>query len=117
MNAQQFAPLPGYPQQWGTKNVQNGEFAGPASYPTGGQTVNASQFGWGAFDEFAVHGMTYSGTYYCRVQYLPIDAAPTAQNQSVYQLKILWYVLATNAEVANAVDLSGEVARFFAVSI
>jgi hypothetical protein len=60
-------------------------------------------------------GLSYSGTYYCRVQYLPIDAAPTAQNQSVYKVNILWYVLATNAEVAPAVDLSGEVVRFKAV--
>lgn len=111
MNAQQAAPLPGYAQTFGTKDVVVIELAGPVLYAAGGQTIDAAQFGKGGFDFISCgQGLSYSGTYFARVQYLPIDAAPSLQNQSVKTAKILWYVLATGAE-AGAIDLSTEILR------
>ncbi len=110
--AQQLSPLPGYQQYWGTKLAFVGEVVGPKSYVTGGQTIQASQLGWGGFDFVNAGGsLSYSGTFYCRVQYLPVDAAPSVFNPGVKSIKLLWYVLATNAEVAGAVDLSAEIVR------
>src|SRR4051812_2663463 len=106
MNAEQKAPVAGYAQNWGTKQVTVGEMAGPLSYLAGGQTVNATDLGWGGFDLFQVPMLSYSGTYFCRVQPLAIDPAPCAQKPALTQVKVIWIVLATGVEVANAVDLS-----------
>lgn len=114
LRQQQIIPLPGYPQQWGTKNVELGEMVGPSSYATGGVTINASSFGWGGFDRFAATGRSYSGTYSAQVQPLPITAGAKS-NQSIKSYKVVWIVIATGAEVANAVDLSAEIMRFEAV--
>lgn len=118
MNAQQSAPLMGYFQNFGTKNAGVFELAGPTLYAAGGQTLNASQFGMGGFDFVdAGGGLSYSGTYYCRIQYLPVDAAPSAQTPGGNtQVKVVWYVLATNAE-AGAIDLSTEIVRLFAMGV
>lgn len=115
--AQQLSPLPGYEQLWGTKKVFIGELVGPKSYVGGGQTVNASQLGWGGFDRVGMMSLSYSGTFSFRTQILPVDAAPTAFNPNVKSVKIIWIVVATGAEVAGAVDLSAEVGRFEAIGV
>lgn len=117
MNAQQKAPVAGYAQNWGTKQVTVDEMAGPALYAAGGQTVLASDIGWGGFDLFTVPMLSYSGTYYCRVQPLTVDAAPSAQKPCLRSVKVSWYVLATGVEVADNVVLTTEIVRFFAISI
>jgi len=117
MNAEQVIPLPGYQQYWGSKLAFIGELAGQLSYTTGGQQFDASALGLGGFDSFEVVGRSYSGTYRCEVQYLAVDAAPSAPKGAVASVKIIWIVVATGAEVANAVDLSGEIIRFQAVGV
>src|SRR2546429_393093 len=115
MNAQQKVAVAGYRQIWGTKQVNIFEVAGPASYPTGGQTVNATDLGVGGMDYMDVGTYSYSGTYKCTVQPLPTSAAPSKQKPAIKSFKILWYVVATNAEVANTTDLSGEIVRLIAI--
>jgi len=115
MNAQQSAPMVGYEQLFGTKKASVFELAGPTLYAPGGQTVNASQFGWGGFDYVSSGMLSYSGTYFVRVQPLPVDAAPSAQkNGGNSQVKVVWYVVATGAE-AGAINLSAEIVRLLAL--
>lgn len=103
--------LPGYPNYAGHKVHEVYELVGPSSYSTGGQALTASQFGYGGFDAVHVAGLSLSGTYFGRAQYLPVDAAPSANLLATPNVKIVWYVVATGAEVAAAVDLSGEILR------
>jgi len=117
MNPSQLVPMDGYTQSFGTKQACVAELAGPSSYPTGGQEVEAASLGWGGFDAVAVMGLSYSGTYYAHVQYLPVDAAPSGQKPPVQSVKILWYVLATGAEVANTTDIDGEILRLFCIGV
>lgn len=118
MNAQQVAPASGYAQSFGTKQAAVFELAGPSSYPTGGQTVDAATLGWGGFDYVSPgEGLSYSGTYSCKVQYLPVDAAPSAQKGAVGSVKVQWFVVSTGVEAANATDLDGEIVRLFALGV
>lgn len=115
MPNQALSPILGWEQKFGTKNAFVGELFGPTLYAAGGQVVNASQIGWGGFDVFTVVGLSYSGTYYCHVQYMPVDAAPSVPTPGGNaQVKVLWFVKATGVE-AGAIDLSAEVVRFFAM--
>jgi hypothetical protein len=80
--------------------------AGPASYLAGGVSYSANYFGLGAaFKTAWTPGETVSGTYYCRVR--PISRG----NFKTFNL--VYYVTSTNAEVANAVDLSAEYINIF----
>lgn len=114
--AQQLNPLPGYEQLWGSKKAFLGELVGPTLYASGGQTVNASQLGWGGFDMVQAPCLSLSGTYMARVQLLPLDAAPSEFLGACASVKVVWYVVATGAE-AGAVDLSTEVMRLFAIGV
>lgn len=111
--AQSITPLSGFQNYWGDKIVFISEYVGPVLYATGGVQVNASDIGMKGFDAFDVMGLSYSGTYYCHVQYLAVDAAPSDLKGQVQAVKLVWMVLSTNAE-AGAIDLSGEIVRFFA---
>lgn len=117
MNPNQVLPLPGYENIFGTKKAFVGEMAGPDAYAAGGAELRASTLGWGGFDAVQVVGLSYSGTYYCYVQYLPVDAAPSDRKDAVPAVSILWYVRATGAQVADEVDLSGEIIRLFALGV
>lgn len=117
MNAEQKAPVDGYPQNFGTKHYLVDEFAGPTSYVTGGQTINASDVGMGTFDYFDAGELSYSGTYYFRVQPLPTSPNPSTQKPGITQVKVLWIVAATGLEVGPATNLSGEIARFIALGL
>lgn len=110
MAANQVTNLPGYPTKFGNKNFQVVELNGPTLYATGGQLISASQFGFGGFDHIACDCFSRSGTYYGRVQYLPIDATPSLPLGAARTANIVWYVTATNAE-AGALDLSAEILR------
>jgi hypothetical protein len=81
----------------------NGVYTGPASYPTGGDPVTAASLGLS------------------NIRDLRLDSAVDAAGANARALrfnpttsKIQWFVLSTNAEVANAVDLSGFTANLFA---
>lgn len=119
LNAQQVSTIQGYSQQWGTKMVFIGELVGPLSYVAGGQTVKASQLGWGGFDELdAGSGCSYTGTFYCRTQYLPKQISPSTLTPGGNPtVKVQWFVTATNAEVAPAVNLSSEIVRIRAIGV
>lgn len=119
MPDQAFSPISGYENRMGSKKSFVGELYGQLSYTTGGQVVNASQFGWGGFDIFdAGSGLSYSGTYYCRVQYMPVSGAPSKLSPGGnQQVKVIWIVTATGAEVANTTNISGEVIRIFALGV
>ena len=67
-------------------------WAGPASYATGGETLDPQDTGLGRVR--AVVGVISNGSA-VRIPYL-----------SVSTQKLQWYVPNTGAEVANAVDLS-----------
>lgn len=113
--AEQLNPLAGYEQLFGSKKVFIGELVGPTLYAAGGVTFNASQLGWGGL-ELLQGSMSVSGTYYVRVQYLPIVAAPSTFQGAVPTVKIVWIVTATGAEAA-AIDLSGEIIRIHAIGV
>ncbi len=117
MAAQALTPLPGYENIFGTKKAFVGELNGPVSYATGGQTVNASQLGWGGIDYASVSALSLSGTFFGRIQLLPIDAAPSVPLGSTASFKVIWVVLATGVEVAAAVDLSTEILRLFILGV
>jgi len=116
MPAQALTPLSGYENIFGTKKAFVGELNGPTLYAAGGQLVTAAQLGWGGIDFAAVGGNSLSGTYYGRVQMLPLDAAPSVPLGSAATFRVLWFVVATNAE-AGALDLSGEILRLFVLGV
>lgn len=117
MAANTITVLPGYENQFGTKKKEVFELTGPAAYAAGGQLVSASDLGWGGFDEVHVPGLSLSGTFLVRTQYLPIDAAPSVPLGAARTVKLIWIVVATGAEVAALVDLSGEVIRVSALGV
>lgn len=99
--------LPGYPATgFGVKYHQVVDHKGPTSYPTGGETVNASDFANGGFDAVHLSGLSLSGTYFARLLW-----PSSSPGVSFKTFKLIWYVLATGVEVANAVDLSAEYLR------
>lgn len=51
------------------------------------------------------------GLNYVLIEYLPYGAAAGQDGHQVSQIRLRWFVLATNAEVANGVDLSGKSVR------
>jgi len=116
MNAEQKAPLPGYRDFFGTKPVVIAEVAGPTSYATGGQTINAADFGLAGIDYADAGMVSYSGTYYGRIIPQPASAPPSNQNPNMTKIKLQWIVAATNAEVANTTNLSGEILRFLIIA-
>lgn len=117
VTAQQLKPLDGYEQLFGSKKAMVAELVGPASYLAGGQTVTAAQLGWGGFDHAVAQGFSLSGTFYGKVQLLPLDPTPSEFLGAAQSFKMVWYVTSTNAQVADAVDLSAEVMRFFAIGV
>lgn len=79
--------------RWNDRLIREVVCAGPASYATGGDNLDAAnQFGFG--DVYGVYGQLSDGTtvLQCWWNY-------TTQ-------RLLMFVTATGAEVANAVDLS-----------
>ncbi|MGH7184488.1 MAG: hypothetical protein ACREJN_21290 [Nitrospiraceae bacterium] len=117
ISAEQLVPLSGYENIFGTKKAFVGELVGPASYVTGGQEVTSSQLGWGGFDLVDCPCLSLSGTYEGKIQLLPVDGAPSAFSGSVQSVNVLWFVVATGAEVDGDVDLSGEIMRIFALGV
>lgn len=110
--------LPGYSSEGPRgKRTNVVELVGPASYAAGGQALNASQFGQGGFDYVECGGLSYSSTYYGRVQYRAVDAAPSALKGAVALVHVIWYTRATDVEVVATTDLSGEILRVFMVLV
>lgn len=94
----------GYPDNIGRKEAFVGYGTGPASYSqTTGDPL--AQFAFQKFYDAVDTAVSVSGTYYARA--VPDGAGPR-QNW-----KLKWYVTATNAEVANGVNLSAETMTVF----
>lgn len=103
---------------WGDRPYAIIDFAGPGapgyvqvttgSPPTGGQPINAANFGLSApLEGIFMVGVSTSGTYGVEAVQL------TSYNQGLGNATwaLLWYVLHTGAEVAGNTDLSGETVR------
>jgi hypothetical protein len=121
--------LDGYPFYIGSKKILVVDYKGPASYTTGGESLTAKEFGQGGIDaieplnkqwlEITQGGVaTYqlvaaslSGTYFATIKF-----GASAQG-AVSSVTIQWWVVATGAEVAAAVDLSSEVVRLLGLFI
>lgn len=92
--------LKGYRTSFGNKRASVASVVGPASYANpGGQVIYNTSFGTRGI-EMVFGGMSVSGTYY--VLWQPQSSGPNAK------AILRWRVTATNAEVANAVNLSAE---------
>lgn len=118
LDAEQLVPLPGYYQDWGTKHIFIGEFAGPADYDEGtGHEMTAAQLGWGGFDAADIMGFSLSGTYFGRVQLGDAVAADGNPAGSVPNIFVRWFTTADGLEVTDTTDLSLEVLRLFAVGV
>lgn len=91
----------GYPDNIGRKRVYAGSAIGPTSYSqTTADPVALPNFQHYIDSALSNGQLSVSGTYYVRFQ--PSAAGPRQTWKARY------YVTSTNAEVANAVDLSGE---------
>lgn len=105
--------LPGYPQPFGSRNVNIASHQGPNPYLTGGENYYAgASAGWGSFDAVeggASYNNSAAGTYLVRPLY-PIGQAQLSASGS-NNVKLGWFVAANGAQVANNTDLSAEYVR------
>lgn len=107
--------LSGYPQPVGEKYEKVFDHQGPASYnntgtfATSGETITAISLGFGGLDTLGASGLSASGLYTAMVFLVNAGNANAVKSAVIH-----WFVQATGAEVANAVNLSGEVIRFTA---
>lgn len=104
---------------WGDRPYTIIDFAGPASYaaitpgvapaaPTGGQPIGPSNFGMGSnIEGIFMVGCSTTGTY--GVEAVQLTSYNQGSGNTTWAL--LWYVLATGAQVAGAVNLSAETVR------
>lgn len=89
----------GYPDYIGRRLAFCGSGVGPTSYSQSTGDV-LQPFAFQTYYDSVFIGESVSGTYYARAR--PSNAGPR-QTWAIH-----WYVVATNAEVANAVNLSAE---------
>lgn len=108
-----------YPQVPGAKPQSLFNITGPASYtavtpgttPTGGQTLQAKDIGLTNLSTVTCF-TDNTGAYGARAIWpVQLTAVPPTANTSVI---LQWFVLATGAEVAGAVDLSTKTLRALA---
>lgn len=106
-------PLSGYPTSWGNKKVTIAPIAGPSVYveyvapSTGGQEVQAHPYGVKVIDK-VIAGISRSGLY--RVECVQIEASTVnGVSLGATQFILMWFVIATGAQVAADVDLDAEI--------
>lgn len=104
----QVKPYATYPQPFGARNVEAGDYVGPANYQQPGDVLQASQFGWGCFDRAEAGFFSYSGNFFVRVVYPAGRSGPGAN------VTLQWYNAANSVQVANNSNLSGETAQLMA---
>src|SRR5215510_13375511 len=121
--------LDGYPTSWGNKRVSVFYHTGPASYvqlavaapPTGGDPVSDVEAGL-RFIDFLDGGNSDNGQF--RIDCLPAFGNPSqavgagqggTQGAAQRTWLLRWIVVATGAEVAGAVNLSGRTVRLMAI--
>jgi hypothetical protein len=113
---------------WGDRPYAPLDWTGPASYvpvvnnsanplapPTGGQAINAANFGLATpnIEGIFVVGSSISGTY--TVQAFQYAAYNQGQGNNTWLLR--WIVAATGAEVGAGVNLSAEIVRLVAFGL
>ena len=113
----------GFPDSWGAKRVTVITTVGPASYTqytaptTGGQDVNVLPQGGVKTVDWAAGSVSADGLH--RAEVVQIEAGPVLGNPALADARLVlkWYVVATGAEVAGAVDLSavGKTVRILVV--
>jgi hypothetical protein len=109
----------GYPTVFGNRGACVADHTGPASYVTwtgtsGGQTLNGAnkpvnEFGLRGLDMVIPVGISVSGTYYVKAQFLAGNGG--AQTQCT----LVWYTVSGNAQPSAATNLSAETVRLFVV--
>jgi len=109
MAAGQNTPLPGYPQQWGTKQIVIFDHYGPTSYSqSNGDAISASSLGVGGID-FIIGCDDQTKTYF---------AEPVLSNTggAMSSVVLHWYTL-NGTEVTGSTNLSTKIIRFVAVCV
>lgn len=112
--------LPGYDQSFGSRKVLITTHNGPTAYVAGGETLNASTFGWGSFDKVSgsqSFNANNTGNYSAVPMY-PVGQAPATANNAVVgqvptgsnSVKLKW-LAANGTEAANNTNLSAEFVR------
>jgi hypothetical protein len=100
----QITFLKGYPDYVGKRFIWAGFGNGPASYAnTGTNATSGDVIVFPRFQNYidlVLGDFSVSGTYYVHAQQATVGARPA--------WRLRWYVAATNAEVANLVNLSAE---------
>ena len=109
-------PMAGYPQPVGAKYEMVIDHDGPASYNntgvtlTSGETINASDLGFGGIEYAEADAVSSDGVNYVYVMNLNQSTSGPMAN-ALPSVVLRWFVLATGLEVANAVNLSGKSIR------
>ena len=105
-----------YPTSFGDNRASVMTVVGPASYTqftapsTGGQDVQADPQGGVKIVDFAIGGSSNDGTHRAEVVHYEAGLVRgVSVADTVFVLK--WYVIATDAEVGAAVDISGQTIR------
>lgn len=97
--------LNGYVDVWGKHAAGAIDHTGSSSYVTGGDTLTGARYGLRSID-YVGGGLSNSGTYEVRGK---------STGKGIHTTyKLVWFVVATGAEVAAGVNLSGETVRIFA---
>src|SRR6266436_4470511 len=108
------AVLDGYPQGWGDRYISVVDHKRPASYtqigiatpPTGGDVLTAAECGL-KFISAVNGGISDDGQF-------SVEASMTAGGGAeVAQVRLLWSVATTGAQVAGATNLSARTIRFW----
>jgi acyl CoA:acetate/3-ketoacid CoA transferase alpha subunit len=101
--------LPGYLTEISNKYELIVDHTGPASYATGGETINAADFGIGGIETIAIHAVSSPGGNGATVVF-STTAAPTGV--AVNSVKIKWFTTASMAtESTAATNLSAQSIR------
>lgn len=111
-----MAQVPDFPQSFGSKRVQIALVTGPASYtqvttgspPTGGQKLNASDYGLKWID-FAIPMVSDDGQYELAIT--PATAVAMAPSAVI----AVWKVAHTGAEVSGSTNLSARTVKVFLI--
>jgi hypothetical protein len=103
--------LPGYPQPFGSRLVNVVQYQGPTAYVQGGESLNATQFGWGSFDRVSGSdsvNANNSGNYSAKPRYPVSQASNSATGSQTVNIVM---TAANGTEAANNTNLSGEYVR------
>jgi hypothetical protein len=109
--------LPGYMNYMGSKYEIIVDHDGPASYnntgtfATSGEVLNAIDFGLGGFEMADAQSLSSDGLNYCWILLTGQSTSADVAGNAVPTIRVYWYVAATNAQVANAANMSGKSIR------